>query len=60
MISYKKSILCYQLMKDSVVCSRRRRGEVFMEKVKVFEVKVLISKSEHMNKKKIVAAESGV
>ena len=25
-----------------------------MEKVKVFEVKVLISKSEHMNKKKIV------
>ena len=27
-----------------------------MEKVKVFEVKVLISKSEHMNKKKIVDA----
>ena len=27
-----------------------------MEKVKVFEVKVLISKSEHMNKKKIVNA----
>ena len=27
-----------------------------MEKIKVFEVKVLISKSEHMNKKKIVDA----
>jgi len=27
-----------------------------MEKVKVFEVKVLISKSEHMNKKKIIDA----
>ena len=27
-----------------------------MEKVKVFEVKVLISKSEHINKKKIVDA----
>ena len=27
-----------------------------MEKVKVFEIKVLISKSEHMNKKKIVDA----
>ena len=41
-------------------CESRRSArlltKLFMEKVKVFEVKVLISKSEHMNKKKIVDA----